>query len=374
MAEHAISADRASRERVHLDFLDGLRALAALFVVIHHAYIQVWNIFTHHYPVEPLNSATRWMIYGHLPVSVFIVLSGFCLMLPVVRGNGTLRSGARTFFAKRARRILPPYYFAIAFSLLTLFALYGRASAIDRWNLISHLLLIHNLSPNTIGGINGAFWSIAVEWQIYFLFPLLVSAWSRFGGWPTLAVTLVVSYGAWYAMRGCAWQGLTPHYAALFTFGMLGSALAFSPAPQWTAWRIRVPWAPVLALLTAALIAWCFRWGWETALGPLQALTDLLAGGCTVALLVLAALPGSNRMGRLLSARPLVFVGAFAYSVYLIHLPLLIVFHTLLTPLHLRPELAFGLLIGFGAPLIVGIAYLFHLAFERPFLTVRKSR
>jgi len=356
----------SARERVHLDFLDGLRALAALFVLLHHAYIQVWNIFAHRYPVGPVNALMRWVIYGHFAVSVFIVLSGFCLMLPIARGDGTLRGGATTFFRKRARRILPPYYLALGFSLLILLAMYGRSLTVTPWDLLSHLLLVHNLSPATIGGINGAFWSIAVEWQIYFLFPLLVLTWRHWGAWPTLAVTTVLAYGSWFALRGHPLSGLTPHYVALFAFGMLGSVLAFSPAPQWVVWRRRVPWSALLATLTAILIAWCTHWGWEEALGPLQALTDLLVGACAVALLVTAARP--NRIGRLLAARPLAFIGAFAYSIYLVHLPLLIVCWSLLARLRLQNEVAFALLALCCGPLIVGIAYLFHLGCERPFL------
>jgi peptidoglycan/LPS O-acetylase OafA/YrhL len=312
------------------------------------------------------------MIYGHFAVSVFIVLSGFCLMLPITRGDGTLRGGAATFFRKRARRILPPYYLALGFSLLILIGIYGRTLRISARDLCSHLLLIHNLSPTTIGGINGAFWSIAVEWQIYFLFPLLVYAWRRWGAGPTLTVTVALAVGSWFGLRGQPLSGLTPHYVALFAFGMLGSELAFSPAPEWVSRRARVLWPALLATLTAVLIAWCVRWGWEEALGPLQAVTDILVGVCMVALLVTAARP--NRVGRLLAARPLAFIGTFAYSIYLVHLPLLIACWSLLVRLRLPSEAAFALLAFGCGPLIVGIAYLFHLGCERPFLTKRSVR
>lgn len=357
--------------RIHLDFLDGLRALAALFVLLHHTYLQVWNIFAHRYPGGLLDALTRWVIYGHFAVSVFIVLSGFCLMLPVARGDGTLRGGAALFFKKRARRILPPYYFALGFSLLILPATNGRDLPVTRLDLVSHLLLLHNLSPDTIGGINGALWSIAVEWQIYFLFPPLVWAWRRWGAWPTLVVTTTLAYAAWFLLRNHPLSGLTPHYVALFAFGMLGSALAFSPTPQWAAWRARVPWPALLAALTALLVVWCLHWGWEEALGPLQAVTDLLVGACTVALLVAASRPGANRISRLLSARPLVFIGAYAYSLYLVHLPLLLICSNLVARLRMHPDSAFALLVCVVGPLIVGAAYLFHLACERPFLTKR---
>src|SRR5438067_7057279 len=106
----------------HLDFLDGLRALAAIYVLLHHAWLQIWEW---HLPGPFTRRLTGWLYFGHFGVVVFIVLSGFCLMLPVVRGDGTLRGGAKTFFQRRALRILPPYYVAIGLSLVLIVTLIG---------------------------------------------------------------------------------------------------------------------------------------------------------------------------------------------------------------------------------------------------------
>src|SRR5450432_2883737 len=102
--------------RPHVAFLDGMRALAALFVVLHHCMLQV-NLDK--VSVSPgLSKIVQVLLLGHDSVDVFIVLSGFCLAMPVVRGDGFVSGGALNFFKKRARRILPPYYFALALSLL----------------------------------------------------------------------------------------------------------------------------------------------------------------------------------------------------------------------------------------------------------------
>ena len=68
------------------------------------------------------------------------------------------------------------------------------------------------------------------------------------------------------------------------------------------------------------------------------------------------------------------FVGTFAYSMYLIHAPLLqVLWQTLFVPLHARPLMLLAAYWLVGTPLIVGCAYLFFLAFERPFLNTRRK-
>src|SRR4051794_40542870 len=93
---------------LQLNFLDGLRGLSALYVAAYHAFL-----FTGHAgDAEKHLPVIGWfLLYGYLGVPVFIVLSGFVLMLPVVsRGRGLeLPGGARKFIRRRARRILPPY-------------------------------------------------------------------------------------------------------------------------------------------------------------------------------------------------------------------------------------------------------------------------
>ena len=100
--------------RVHLDWLDSLRALAALCVVVDHIVQLVDpNIGNYHGLILAAAGPFR---YGHSFVGLLIVLSGFSLMIPVSGSDQTLRSGAWKFFGRRAKRILPPYYCAMAVS------------------------------------------------------------------------------------------------------------------------------------------------------------------------------------------------------------------------------------------------------------------
>ena len=93
-------------KRVHIEWLDSLRGLAALYVLISH-------IVNTAFRVEHGMSGVVLLLvapfrYGHFAVGLFIVLSGYSLMLPVTLNNGELRKGALDFYWRRAKKILPP--------------------------------------------------------------------------------------------------------------------------------------------------------------------------------------------------------------------------------------------------------------------------
>src|SRR4051794_10706007 len=97
----------ADAHRPRLAGLDGVRALAALFVVIHHVFLRA-------FPGSPVDRApfwAGWFIYGRFAVVVFIVLSGFSLALAPARHGWRLDSVSR-FAYRRARRLLPAYWAA----------------------------------------------------------------------------------------------------------------------------------------------------------------------------------------------------------------------------------------------------------------------
>src|SRR4051812_1162133 len=79
----ATTNSSAPPQRSRLAGLDGVRGLAALFVVLHHCYLMS-------YPGYPRNTGPSWLawlLYGHLAVVVFIALSGFSLAVsPAPRG------------------------------------------------------------------------------------------------------------------------------------------------------------------------------------------------------------------------------------------------------------------------------------------------
>jgi peptidoglycan/LPS O-acetylase OafA/YrhL len=354
----------APKPRLHLDYLDGLRALAALFVACYHCYLAV-------YIHTSASGVSRWisepMLYGHLAVPLFIVISGFCLMLPVVRDNGVLRGGAAFFFRKRFWRILPTYYGAL---ILFLSAHYLENHHVPNGkDILTHVFLIHNLWPDTFrGNINPSFWSIAVEWQIYFAFPLLVLGWRRVGAVPTLLATLAVSISAFFVLNGTPLAGITPQFYGLFALGMFGSQIAFSTDRPLKMLRECVPWGWIAVALLLGGVAASRVWGPGTDVGYQVCALHLFAGLTAMCVLVAAARSRGSALTRALSWRPLAFLGAFSYSIYLLHQPCLHLVLRLFQRFSVSVDTLYLLLTFIGIPIVVAAAYGFYLCCERPFV------
>src|SRR5271155_141269 len=120
------ASQTAPASQGYLAHVEGLRALAAYVVFINHAFAQVWADDEATKPPPLLAPFSYSMVAGHLAVSVFIVISGFCLTLPVVSAGSKLRGGFKDFLKRRARRILPPYYAAVALCMVLIFTIIGR--------------------------------------------------------------------------------------------------------------------------------------------------------------------------------------------------------------------------------------------------------
>lgn len=372
-----------------LGFVDGLRALAALYVVVGHISDTVWRL-------GPSNSQLLSAItvpfntFGHLAVSLFIVLSGYSLTLPVARAGFRLPHGAWSFYVRRARRILPPYYLAMALSLALIWLAIGRrtnsvwdATIPVTWRgVATHLVLLQNLSATDYATINYVFWSIAVECQIYLIFPLLALVWRRYHPLFAALIVCALSFASVGALAP-TWLGhlpsygtnsIVPQYVGLFGMGMFAASIHTRPTHLWqrlARWRV---W-DALSVGAFALLVTLATWWW-----PLKSLLawltfDFITGAMAVGLLLAAEYPGRlNPIRAALSWRPLVWIGGFSYSLYLIHAPLIqVLWQYGLRPLGLSDLTTYLLLLLGGVPLIVLAAWAFWWLCERPFLNSRSA-
>lgn len=373
VASSGLTAQRAP-ERLHLAHVEGLRAVAALTVYVNHAYAQSWSVGLNEFPSGVLSLFSYSLVAGHLAVSVFIVISGFCLALPVVAAGDRLRDGALEFFKRRARRILPPYYGALALSLALIATVIGDKTGslwdvpiLVTWqSIVSHVLLLQDLFAT--GSINYVFWSIAVEWQLYFVFPLLVWGIRRHGAPTVAALALGVGYALRFGFADTRLARANPHYLGLFALGMLGAYLVQSKALQYRKYGGLDAWKWLALAALAAVVGMCWFWGFRES-EKRFAYFDF-----PVAILALSVLVHSSRslnglLRRGLSLRPLVFVGTFSYSLYLVHAPLLqLLWKFALRPLGISNALVFLALMTIGFALVLASSYGFFRVFEAPFL------
>jgi peptidoglycan/LPS O-acetylase OafA/YrhL len=213
-------------------------------------------------------------------------------------------------------------------------------------------------------------WSISVEWRIYFLFPFFVWVWRKLhvGGllFVGLLISIVASLIGIVGSDGILYRIRAPFYILLFAIGMVVSLLVYSPTRS-----DRSKLISVAALLAGAAALRLLFLRYSGPLGApivVSAFDDTIVGLVSAACIGYCAIRPRAALARLLAWRPLVFVGTFAYSIYLVHYPFLQCLWQLFKFLGLPDEVAFGVGLAAGVPLIVGIAYVFFWYCERPFL------
>jgi peptidoglycan/LPS O-acetylase OafA/YrhL len=188
--------------------IDALRGIAALGVVFYHAVDQTDKVVpggVMKYPVRALQFLSS---FGYVGVFLFFVISGFCIHLQWARAranNQETQIGFGAFWKRRIRRLYPPYLITIALFLLITAASVGiNFTHFFVYDVVLHLLMLHNLDPKTCYSINGVFWTLAIEEQLYLAYFVLLFLRKRWG-WPvTLTVCLAARLG-WMLFSHIVW-------------------------------------------------------------------------------------------------------------------------------------------------------------------------
>ncbi len=303
----------------HLPALDGLRGVAVIAVLFFHA-------------------GFSWAKGGFLGVSMFFTLSGFLITSLLLREWGSdRRIDLRAFWSRRFRRLMPAalatllgvsvlaWVIGSHEQLHTLRAdVWAALAYVANWRFVfagrSYADLFSQPSPVQ------HFWSLAVEEQFYFVYPLLTFAALRLGGRRLLGGVLAVGTGAsvlWglhlHAHLDRVYYGTDTRGAELLAGGLLAlwwTARATAPGrPAGRVRRFAVAGLGALGL-GGSIALWPLvsqTSGWVTGgLLPLQAIL-------TVAVIAAAVRPGV--VGSVLAWRPLAAVGLVSYGVYLYHWP-----------------------------------------------------
>ncbi len=289
--------------------IDGLRAVAILLVAVFH------------FRLVPLGEA------GFIGVDIFFVISGFLITRLLMRDLDAGRMSLGRFYLARLRRLMPAllatlalYFAAAAFVFLP-----ERMAELSREALTMQAYVVNLYFWQTINyfGLRADSvpllhtWSLAVEEQFYLFYPILLMVLFRMGRGAVLPVVVALSLasfalGVWATVR------------------MPEASFYLLPTRAW-----ELGAGAVLALVT--------RQG--PATGPIPALLGMAGAGLiVVALLVhtpVTPFPGwfavlpvaaaaalilagpASPTGRILSLRPMVWIGWISYPFYLVHWPVI---------------------------------------------------
>ena len=296
--------------------IDGLRAIAVLAVLFFHADLGCSG--------------------GYVGVDIFFVISGYLITGLILKDLACGQFHIVEFWERRIRRILPALAVIVIGSVVAGYFLFVPQAFKDLGESVSaQTLLVSNIYfwiKSWMG--DGYFapvakaqpllhtWSLAVEEQFYLLFPFVLIALKRFNH-KSIVPAIVVLGGLSFALSVYG-----SYFFSSFTFYclptrawelLIGALLAAIPVPHRSSRTLAeiLSWGGVLAILCAV-----FFYDHNTRFPGVAALLPCLG----TASVIWANGHTSTSAGKLLSARPVVYVGLISYSLYLWHWPVLVFF------------------------------------------------
>jgi peptidoglycan/LPS O-acetylase OafA/YrhL len=298
--------------------IEGLRAIAVCFVVLYHA-------------------GLPFLKGGFTGVDIFFVLSGYLitgLLMKELNSSGGINLSR--FYARRVRRLLPALTLVVVVVCLIQAVISSPIAQFDVLKVALTTILffsniyfahtqLHYFAQASTSGPLLHTWSLAVEEQIYFVWPIFLLLLTRMVKSLGIRILLIAAVTA-LSFIGCVWLTawnqvfaffLSPSRAWEFSIGGL---LAFVPLHWLTAHQNLCKWLGAAGLITLALCGVFMTNsvsfpGYVAAFPVLGTLASLQAG---------AGAP-SSLVARVLHLRPMQYLGGISYSLYLWHWPVLII-------------------------------------------------
>ncbi|MCE0487005.1 acyltransferase family protein [Ornithinimicrobium sediminis] len=321
-----VVGDTGAQSRFRPD-IEGLRAVAVLFVLLYHA-------------------GLPGLSGGFVGVDIFFVVSGFVITSQLLRElerTGTV--DLPQFYGRRAKRLLPAAALVLVVTAVGTWLLaprvqwssiagdlVGASLYVVNWVFVGRSVdyLAEDVEPSPVLH----FWSLAIEEQFYIIWPLLILGlvWlatrrSRHLAPTALRSTLALGLTAVVVLPSLAWSiwytATSPQQAFFTTTTRLWElglgALVALGAGLWLRmprpWALAVAWAGLAAILLAGLVqSGQTPWPGSAALLPTLGAAAVIAGGFAA---------GPRGPETLLGLRGAVWVGGLSYSLYLWHWPLL---------------------------------------------------
>jgi peptidoglycan/LPS O-acetylase OafA/YrhL len=380
LTEHSAPRPKPHPESDHNPALDGIRGLAILCVLGHHL------IFINQVETGPVHVWSRAFVDSlWCGVDIFFALSGFLITGILVR---TLNAPGyfRNFYGRRSLRIFPLYYFVLFVLLLCtprLHIVWGS----QIWRLITYtnhpFPPLHDSEWSFYFGGNVSlvnFWSLHIEEQFYFFWPLLVFLFKLprrlvfvAGGLSLSSIALRIYLGSKGVSYVSIYSSLLTRLDALL-IGAILALLLYTPV------RHRVlhfaPYAlSAFLLILAVLVVRNHGLLWGTASPTLYSLQFTLLSLATTALIAVC-LNSTSWVTRLFSTPILRFFGRYSYGMYVYHSVLPIFYldalNRYLAPLVLHPTLQHLLTTFTGLTSTVLVSVLSYHLLEVRFLRLKR--
>jgi peptidoglycan/LPS O-acetylase OafA/YrhL len=409
-----LDGEQHTGKKNSITVLDGVRGIAVLMVIVFHVNRvtgdNLWN-----QAANPLASSISTA--GGIGVTLFFVLSGFLLFMPFAKAllyktNWPL---ARVFYMRRVLRILPAYYVSLFLIILFQHPEYLHRDHLK--NLALFLTFFMDSSRTTFRQLNGPYWTLATEWQFYMLLPLIalgialvVSRVPIKRRLPAVTFCLlgIIAWGLFIRYWGLYYLkypsqtflvprselndgmfflfGITGKYTEDFAIGMFISlCYIYSQHPTTDGkiarrWQRLSPWMWAGGILIVVFNAmWHFKdfyvttsWPFLTSLMPeFDWLNEMILaigfGACIAAILY-----GSASLKSIFNWPLLRWVGLISFSLYIWHLPLLVLFQSYVMPLlqglHLNRYATYSLYWLWVLVVIVPFSFLSYLIVEKPWM------
>jgi peptidoglycan/LPS O-acetylase OafA/YrhL len=271
--------------------LDGWRGIAIMLVLLDHAQVALMGGYLH-----------PWTQTGQHGVTLFFVLSGYLITTRLLQGPIDLKR----FYVRRFFRLLPVAWTYLG--AVWLFSLLCAQPNFSSREIASYIFFFRNYLGQNASIYTGHFWSLSVEEQYYLVWPaLLLLAGIRRARWVAAGGAL-----AFAVFRFASWQAYDQQWICFRTevradallIGCLLALLLHAPALRAAALRASRFWAlPSLAVFLA-----CFAW--------FHNLIPFIESLAIAGLIAASTLHPQSLFARPLGLRPVAWLGAVSYSVY----------------------------------------------------------
>ncbi len=362
----------AASQGARVEWVDAMRGLAALAVVLFHVRVVLWAGWHEIVASDAYSAFDRAIAWLSLPLSfggttvmLFFILSGFAIHYPYAAPGRAC--ALRPFAIRRWFRIYPPYAAAVLLTIAAeqAVARLGGAPTSPVARAAMSLAMVQTYAPPgaQLAG-NPSLWSLPVEMELYLVYPVVLWARRAFGLRNVLVATgLVSGCAAAWLLTGATWP--MGNFAKYWILWVSGAALA----ERYREGRLP-PWRRSHAAALAAALALAIG---ARAVALPFGFEHFLWGG-VYWLVVLWGLTRPSPLARL--AAPVrwavLFLGDISYSLYLVHFPVLLVLGAAwVAAFDHKPSNLFVALAATAAPIVV--AAVWRRAFEVPSQTLGRA-